>query len=600
MAAEAKNFERLDEEGDDYEDEEDLDDYMDVEDGGSRDEYNEDGTLSFGVNKVWAADHGPHQVFVTVNVDVLTAIDTAQQTFEARFRVKQAFMMTKRDSELAAQEGTNTSDFTPEWVPPQLDFPRAVDFKVLEVSKYQLRQFAGMMVVEFVTRVHAIFGEPLELHSFPFDCQDLSISILWKVDEAVCKVWPSPGAANFVVVEADKMALAEWVVHPPIAEFSFQRVMGVSKQLRPVTERHPLLVLRLKVERVWTSYIYQIFLVMALICAAAGCAFTLPVDDSGGRLGHVTTMFLTAIAFQFVVSSMLPKLNYLTIVDKYILGCNLFITAVLFQVSLISYLQAKSGFEISSEVDAYLLAANAAVFLLIHAALVIYVSFVAIRSEKLKLTKSTVKLAALEAARAPVAIPSDSQTVFNDAEMRASLGAPAPEVPTADGRSSTLAATGAVGTQAASLSVYRGVVIGPGGGGTAGTSTKLGGIYTSSFGHGDEFFTASRMTDDEGRPHLGLRKITGDPNVPAGRLSLIVGWPSLGGPRVTGKMQIREDIKDKNGFSWVDAECWVPEVGEVHAFTWIITFTQFRIVAEGRLVDIAVLSVGQIRSVIMA
>jgi hypothetical protein len=65
-------------------------------------------------------------------------------------------------------------------------------------------------------------------------------------------------------------------------------------------------------------------------------------------------------------------------------------------------------------------------------------------------------------------------------------------------------------------------------------------------------------------------------------------------------MQIREDIKDKNGFSWVDAECWVPEVGEVHAFTWIITFTQFRIVAEGRLVDIAVLSVGQIRSVIMA
>jgi len=79
----------------------------------------------------------------------------------------------------------------------------------------------------------------------------------------------------------------------------------IGKDLQMVDEIHPVLLLRLKVSRIWLPYAYQIFLIMGLICACSLTSFSMEVGDSGDRLAQATTMFLTAMAFQFVVSSML-------------------------------------------------------------------------------------------------------------------------------------------------------------------------------------------------------------------------------------------------------------------------------------------------------
>eukprot|EP01047_Picozoa_sp_COSAG01_P105846 COSAG01_NODE_35013_length_538_cov_1.514806_1_plen_97_part_10 len=55
------------------------------------------------------------------------------------------------------------------------------------------------------------------------------------------------------------------------------------------------------------------------VLTAFGSMF-LNTNELSDRLSIILTMFLTAVAFQFVVSSQLPEKAYLTIVDKYIIS----------------------------------------------------------------------------------------------------------------------------------------------------------------------------------------------------------------------------------------------------------------------------------------
>ena len=48
-------------------------------------------------------------------------------------------------------------------------------------------------------------------------------------------------------------------------------------------------------------------------------AFVINRDDVADRLSVSVTLMLAAVAFRFVVSTMLPKVSYLTIMDYYLL-----------------------------------------------------------------------------------------------------------------------------------------------------------------------------------------------------------------------------------------------------------------------------------------
>ena len=106
-----------------------------------------------------------------------------------------------------------------------------------------------MMVIEQETLIHAVFAERLELGSFPFDCQDLSIDVHWKVSDEECKIWPTPGAHHFVEIQVEKMAISEWEIHPPVVEFSNKAVRAIGKDLKSTHENQPVLLIRLKLQR---------------------------------------------------------------------------------------------------------------------------------------------------------------------------------------------------------------------------------------------------------------------------------------------------------------------------------------------------------------
>ena len=73
------------------------------------------------------------------------------------------------------------------------------------------------------------------------------------------------------------------------------------------------------IERDPAHILVHVTLPMFLIVATAFTSTFLGEDQLGDQLGIILTMFLTAVAFQFVVSSSIPEKPYLTMVDKYII-----------------------------------------------------------------------------------------------------------------------------------------------------------------------------------------------------------------------------------------------------------------------------------------
>lgn len=72
--------------------------------------------------------------------------------------------------------------------------------------------------------------------------------------------------------------------------------------------------------------------------------------------------------------------------------------------------------------------------------------------------------------------------------------------------------------------------------------------------HGIEYVWISVLRDEDGELQLMARKITGDRNVPCGRVTWQTknGVPRIGGPRSPIKAQVRSDVDDPDGFEWCD------------------------------------------------
>ncbi len=62
------------------------------------------------------------------------------------------------------------------------------------------------------------------------------------------------------------------------------------------------------------------FLMFLILLFRAFSTFAIPRGEIADRLSVTVTLMLAAVAFQFIVSTMLPKVSYLTVMDYYMLS----------------------------------------------------------------------------------------------------------------------------------------------------------------------------------------------------------------------------------------------------------------------------------------
>lgn len=190
--------------------------------------------------------------------------------------------------------------------------PRAASFRTLTHAGVRRR-----MLAHTVATSHSRFACADELQYFPFDVQELHISMGFNVRTTgmvPVEISLSQGCNSIVANDGFK---------------TLHQIYNLDKRIRMEVGEvgtHPdrmfpaVAITALTVRRSG-FYVYNMLLPCALFVVVAATAFCEIPENIGNRQNVSMAMLLTIVAFKYAVATSVPSVSYLTIADKYMLSC---------------------------------------------------------------------------------------------------------------------------------------------------------------------------------------------------------------------------------------------------------------------------------------
>ena len=176
------------------------------------------------------------------------------------------------------------------------------------------------------------FSQPLNLRDFPFDKQRLTLHLVTAgLKESEVKMVPLKLRSG---------------IH---SEFSMPDFKVIDWRAEP----RPYLpggkppgtagfILEIDIERLPEYYTWKVILPLCLIIMMSWIPRWLDPEDGGTSIGISTTAFLTLVAYLFAILVLLPKVAYLTRMDRFILISTIMVFVALVQTVVMTYL-ARQG-----------------------------------------------------------------------------------------------------------------------------------------------------------------------------------------------------------------------------------------------------------------
>jgi len=176
-----------------------------------------------------------------------------------------------------------------------------------------------------------VWGETLELWDFPFDCQDLSVTIGSGRRDNELHMIEDTFDCPSGIKKKDFVDEQEWYLHTHV-EIS-HRVINHWYSQPPYSQ--PFITFTTRASRRLGFYFWHVYLMLVLITSMTFTSFAIrgnPPDyrpwppESGyeRRLRLTFLLMLTTVSFKFFVGETLPKIPYLTRLDKYLITCFIF------------------------------------------------------------------------------------------------------------------------------------------------------------------------------------------------------------------------------------------------------------------------------------
>ncbi|CAF4650128.1 unnamed protein product [Rotaria sp. Silwood1] len=184
--------------------------------------------------------------------------------------------------------------------------------------------------------IKGLFWEKLELHHFPSDVQDLSISIasMFYDDKVILLADPNhlSGVNREAFVDQQEWSLYEHVDTQQrfIKEFIFEdndedEENDENSQLNPKNNnenrKRSILTVTCHAARRSNYFYWNGYSLILLITLASFCIFAIPPHFTGNRIQISCTLLLTSITFRWTMNRSLPAISYLTSMDKYAIMC---------------------------------------------------------------------------------------------------------------------------------------------------------------------------------------------------------------------------------------------------------------------------------------
>jgi len=310
---------------------------------------------------------------VRATLQRLVDIEVATQTFTAVYRMEASWIDgaltscdipdVERSKQLVGNlfvQGKEEAFFA-----PRLRINNAVEITSFEewFQIYDDPRPGGSAIVCLRWNVTGVFQELFELEYFPMDIQQLALEVHsgW---EAECEE-PSPtevqtelkaeeGRSDEILPIGEEMNQSEpsepcWAQEDPkvrlvqnlnsryqshavTQSFVKQGEYDLSEALIFTPENtpkessasfkvYPTIRIVAHVHRQAGYYLWNVLLPLFVFTSILFCSFVVPPEDFADRTSVTLTMLLTKVAFKFIIADKLPKISYLTLIDKYILFC---------------------------------------------------------------------------------------------------------------------------------------------------------------------------------------------------------------------------------------------------------------------------------------
>jgi len=278
-------------------------------------------------------------VFLEVKIKRISAIDTSRETFRCRFHYYLTWLASLEEWTAFKAD---KEKYAPEWT-PSIDLTNAAEVhQHFQGSDYVIKsnkspgfndewridsEYLGFAArngkwnrVRYEADV--TFAEELELESFPFDCQDLSIFMKVEKDTIdACDVVAFPREGDFCLLDPQFSVLSEWFLENLVTEFGFTDPLK-SKSLRC----YSIVSVHIKASRRWEAHVGMIIVTFCMFTLGLGTFSqgTSP-EQLGERLGFCVTFLLADVATLQLMFDHLPLIPYSTILDYYVYSSFIFL-----------------------------------------------------------------------------------------------------------------------------------------------------------------------------------------------------------------------------------------------------------------------------------
>eukprot|EP00484_Ammonia_sp_Unknown_P011356 CAMPEP_0197078392 /NCGR_PEP_ID=MMETSP1384-20130603/213097_1 /TAXON_ID=29189 /ORGANISM="Ammonia sp." /LENGTH=421 /DNA_ID=CAMNT_0042517259 /DNA_START=84 /DNA_END=1349 /DNA_ORIENTATION=- len=270
----------------------------------------------------------------------LSDINLVDQTFRVQFHVYTQWLLSDAD----AERYKNCEQEKKEEFKTSLKF-EIVNAKEISMEHEQARIQQDKMQPDKLScrqkvLIDAICNEQYELQSFPFDVQDLTLDFKPTAKDYTFVPMNWGDGSAFWSINPSPVLFEEYALQRCVVEF--YRDNGKNSKAAG-GKGYSHCVVRMKLERNARYYILNYFSIIGLINLGAFTSFgfyEISVDSLGDRMGLLVTLILAAVAEQLLITSGLPNLQYLTLLDVYSLSNFLFLVLLTIVSSILCYVSA--------------------------------------------------------------------------------------------------------------------------------------------------------------------------------------------------------------------------------------------------------------------
>lgn len=260
----------------------------------------------------------PTEVEIAIYVIDVDEIDSAKQNFAASVYVeahwKNPFLRHKGPDPMHR-------DLTEVWNPRLT----VISQQMIWRSYPESVEVKPDGTVVYRQKIWGRFSQPLNLRDFPFDRQQLSIHVVSaglveKQVELVPMMSPS-GRSSAIATgfSLPDFSVASWSA-APVPYYPGQDGVSVAGYQ-----------MNIEVVRKANYYVLKVIIPLCLIVVMSWLPRWMDPEQSGTNIGVSTSAFLTLVAYLFAITVLLPRVSYVTRMDRFILLSTLMVFAGLIQ-----------------------------------------------------------------------------------------------------------------------------------------------------------------------------------------------------------------------------------------------------------------------------